>query len=112
MVTLPAFAAIESMVNEGVTATLSNAMLQLTVDGVAWACSYEASRPDGSPFADLATTLVHSVSVWMADGEDALKEGATVILTTTKWPSGKACRITSEVDIDATGWAHFDVMPS
>ena len=109
---LPSFAALEQRLNSAVTQRLSNAMLQLSATGPAWACIYEATRPDGSPFADLATTLVHSVSVWMADGEGALKEGATVILTTTKWPSGKACRITSEVDIDATGWAHFDVMPS
>lgn len=99
-------------VRDAVTRHHANAMLQLSATGHAWACIYEATRPDGSPFADLATTLVHSVSVWMADGEGALKEGATVILTTAKWPSGKACRITSEVDIDATGWAHFDVMPS
>lgn len=99
-------------VRDAVTRHHANAMLQLSATGPAWACIYEATRPDGSPFADLATTLVHSVSVWMAEGEGALKEGATVILTTAKWPSGKACRITSEVDIDATGWAHFDVMPS
>lgn len=109
---LPTFAALEQRLNSAVTERLSNAMLQLSATGAAWACIYEATRPDGSPFADLATTLVHSVSVWMAEGEGALKEGATVILTTAKWPSGKACRITSEVDIDATGWAHFDVMPS
>lgn len=107
---LPAFAALEQRLNSAATQRLSNALLQRAAGGPAWACIYEATRPEGSPFADVATTLQHSVSVWLSQGLSVC-EGDQVILTTSQWPSGKACRITTEVDIDATGWASFDVIP-
>ena len=107
---LPAFVALEQRLNSAVTQRLSNAMLQLSATGPAWACIYEATRPEGSPFADVATTLQHSVSAWLSQGLSVC-EGDQVILTTSQWPSGKACRITTAVDIDATGWATFDVIP-
>ena len=110
MLELPAFAAEEQRLNDVVTQRLSNALLQRAVGGPAWACIYEATRPDGSPFEDVATTLQHGVSVWLSQGLSVC-EGDQVILTTSQWPSGKACRITTEVDIDATGWAAFDVIP-
>ena len=107
---LPAFARLEQRLNGAVTQRLSNAMLQLTATGPAFACIYEATLPEGSPFADVATTLQHSVSVWLPEGED-VAEGSQVILTTARWPAGKACQITTPVDFDATGWASFDVIP-
>lgn len=107
---LPAFARIEQRLNDVVSQRLSNAMLQLTATGPAFACIYEATLPEGSPFADVATTLQHSVSVWLPDGED-VAEGSQVILTTARWPAGKACQITTPVDVDATGWASFDIIP-
>lgn len=107
---LPAFARIEQRLTDVVTQRLSNAMLQLTATGPAFACIYEATLPEGSPFADVATTLQHSVSVWLPEGED-VAEGSQVILTTARWPAGKACQITTPVDVDATGWASFDVIP-
>ncbi len=107
---LPAFAALEQRTNGAVTQRLSNAMLQLTATGPAFACIYEATLPEGSPFADVATTLQHSVSVWLPEDED-VAEGGHVILTTARWPSGQACRITTPADTDATGWASFDVIP-
>lgn len=107
---LPAFARIEQRLNDVVSQRLSNAMLQLTATGPAFACIYEATLPGGSPFADVATTLQHSVSVWLPEGED-VAEGSQVILTTARWPAGKACQITTPVDVDATGWASFDVIP-
>ena len=107
---LPAFAALEQRVNSAATQRLSNALLQRAVGGPAWACIYEATRPDGSPFEDVATTLQHSVSVWLSQGLSVC-EGDQVILTTSQWPSGKACRITTAVGIDAAGWATFDVIP-
>jgi len=107
---LPSFAALEQRLNSAATQRLSNAMLQLSATGPAWACIYEATRPEGSPFADVATTLQHSVSVWLSQGLSVC-EGDQVILTASKWPSGKACRITTPVDVDATGWASFDVSP-
>ena len=110
MLELPAFAAEEQRLNDAVTQRLSNALLQLAVGGPAWACIYEATRPDGSPFADVATTLQHSVGVWLSHGLSVC-EGDQVILTTSQWHSGKACRITTDVEIDATGWASFDVIP-
>lgn len=110
MLELPAFAAEEQRLNDAVTQRLSNALLQLAVGGPAWACIYEATRPEGSPFDDVATTLQHSVSAWLSQGLSVC-EGDQVILTTSQWPSGKACRITTPVDTDATGWASFDVIP-
>ena len=110
MLELPAFAAEEQRLNDVVRQRLSNALLQRAVGGPAWACIYEATRPDGSPFADVATTLQHSVSVWLSQVLSVC-EGDQVILTTSQWPSGKACRITTDVEIDATGWASFDVIP-
>lgn len=107
---LPAFARIEQRLNDVVSQRLSNAMLQLTATGPAFACIYEATLPEGSPFADVATTLQHSVSVWLPDGED-VAEGSQVILTTARWPAGKACQITTPVDVGATGWASFDIIP-
>lgn len=107
---LPAFSALEQRTNGAVTLRLSNAMLQLTATGTAFACIYEATLPEGSPFDDVATTLQHSVSAWLSQGLSVC-EGDQVILTTSQWPSGKACRITTAVDIDATGWATFDVIP-
>lgn len=107
---LPAFAALEQRLNSAVTGRLSNATLQLSQGAPAWACIYEAARPEGSPFTDVATTLQHSVSVWLPQGED-VAEGGLVVLTTARWPSGQACRITTPVDIDATGWASFEVIP-
>ena len=107
---LPSFAALEQRLNSAVTQRLSNAMLQLTATGPAFACIYEAALPEGSPFADVATTLQHSVSVWLPQGED-VAEGGVVYLTTARWPSGQACRITTPVDFDATGWASFEVIP-
>ena len=111
MLELPAFAAEEQRLNDVVSQRLSNAMLQLTATGPAFACIYEAARPEGSPFADVATTLQHSVSVWLPEAESVLAEGGVVYLTTARWPSGHACRITSPVDFDATGWASFEVIP-
>lgn len=108
---LPAFANLEQRLNSAASQRLSNALLQRAAGGAAFACIYEASRPQGSPFEDVATTLQHSVSVWLSHGLSVC-EGDQVILTTSKWPSGKACRITTEVDIDATGWATFDVVPA
>lgn len=111
MVALPAFAAVEAMVNEGVSGALANAMLQLTPTGQATPCIHEVEQPD-SPFADVVTKPTHSVGVWLANVEGVLSEGATVILTTSQWPQGQACRITTPVDTDATGWAVFQVNPA
>ena len=47
----------------------------------------------------------------MPDAEAALAEGGQVILTTARWPQGQVCRIVTAVEIDATGWASFDVAP-
>lgn len=98
-------------VRDAVTRHHANAMLQIAAGGTAFACIYEATRPEGSPFDEVATTLQHSVSVWLPEGED-VAEGSQVILTTARWPAGKACQITTPVDVDATGWARFDVVPS
>ena len=108
---LPAFAALEQRVNSAVNQRLSNAMLQLAAAGPAFACIYEATRPEGSPFADVATTLQHSVSVWLPDAESVLAEGSVVYLTTARWPQGRECRIVTPVEFDATGWASFEVIP-
>lgn len=111
MLELPAFAAEEQRLNDVVTQRLSNAMLQLSATGPAWACIYEATRPEGSPFADVATTLQHSVSVCLPDAESVLAEGGVVYLTTGRWPQGRECRIVTPVEVDSTGWASFDVSP-
>jgi len=95
-------------VRDAVTRHHANALLQIAAGGPAWACIYEATRPEGSPFADVATTLQHSVSVWLPED---VAEGSQVILTTARWPASKACRITTAVEIDATGWATFEVTP-
>ena len=109
---LPSFAALEQRSNSAVTQRLSNAMLQLSATGPAWACIYEATRPEGSPFADVATTLQHSVSVCLPDAESVLAEGGVVYLTTGRWPQGRECRIVTPVEVDSTGWASFNVMPA
>ena len=111
MLELPAFAAEEQRLNDVVSQHLSNAMLQLTATGPAFACIYDATRPEGSPFADVATTLQHSVSVWLPEAESVLAEGGVVYLTTARWPQGRECRIVTPVEFDATGWASFDVSP-
>lgn len=108
---LPSFAAMEQRLNSVVAQRLSNAMLQLTPTGQATPCIHEVEQPD-SPFADVVTRLAHSVGVWLANVEGVLSEGATVILTTSQWPQGQACRITTPVDADATGWAVFQVNPA
>ena len=109
---LPAFAALEQRLNGAVTQRLSNAMLQLAAAGPAFACIYDAARPEGSPFADVATTLQHSVSVCLPDAESVLAEGGVVYLTTGRWPQGRECRIVTPVEVDSTGWASFNVMPA
>lgn len=109
---LPSFAALEQRLNSAVNQRLSNAMLQLAAAGPAFACIYEATRPEGSPFADVATTLQHSVSVWLPDAESVLAEGRVVYLTTARWPRGRECRIVTPVEVDSTGWASFNVMPA
>ena len=111
MLELPAFAAEEQRLNDVVSQRLSNAMLQLTATGPAFACIYDATRPEGSPFADVATTLQHRVSVGLPEAESVLAEGGVVYLTTARWLQGHECRITTPVDFDATGWANFDVIP-
>lgn len=88
----------------------ANATLQLPQAGPAIACIHETEQPD-SPFADVVTKPVHGVSVWLADVAGALSEGDTVTLTTREWPQGRACRISTPVDIDASGWAQFQVNP-
>ena len=108
---LPAFAALEQRLNGAVTGRLSNATLQLSQGGVAWACIYEATLPEGMAFDDVATKLAHSVSVWMPDADSVLAEGEQIILTTARWPQGQACRIVTAVEVDSTGWASFDVSP-
>ena len=50
MLELPAFAAEEQRLNSAATQRLSNALLQRAVGGPAWACIYESTRPEGSPF--------------------------------------------------------------
>ena len=112
MLELPAFAAEEQRLNDVVTQRLSNALLQLAVGGPAWDSIYEATRPEGSPFADVATTLQHSVSVCLPDAESVPAEGGVVYLTTGRWPLGRECRIVTPVEVDSTGWASFSVMPA
>lgn len=99
-------------VRDAVARHHANAMLQLAAAGPAWACIYEATRPEGSPFADVATTLQHSVSVCLPDAESVLSEGGVVYLTTGRWPQGRECRIVTPVEVDSTGWARFNVMPA
>ncbi len=41
----------------------------------------------------------------------ALCEGADCILTTAGWPAGQPCRVSTPVELDADGWAVFDVVP-
>lgn len=94
-----------------VTRHHANASLRLSQGADAWACIYESTLPDGGRFDDVATKLAHSVSVWMPDAEAALAEGGQVILTTARWPQGQVCRIVTAVEIDATGWASFDISP-
>ncbi len=99
-------------VRDAVTRHHANALLQLSATGPAWACIYEAARQEASPFGGVVTKPAHSVGVWLANVEGVLSEGATVILTTSQWPQGQACRITTPVDADATGWAVFQVNPA
>jgi hypothetical protein len=108
---LPSFAALEQRLNSAATQRLSNAMLQLAVGGPAWACIHEVTLPQDSPFADVHSKSAHSVSIWLPQVGSALLEGAVVYLTTARWPKGQSCRIVTDVDIDATGWASFDISP-
>lgn len=107
----PAFTSLEQRLSRAATQRLSNAMLQQQAGGVAFACTHDVTLASSSPFADIATQPTHSVSVWLPDGQSALAEGSEVILTSARWLQGCRCRITTAVETDAAGWAHFDVLP-
>lgn len=107
---LPRFAAMQTRVNAAAARHLTNALLQLQAGGPAWAAMYDTDLPDSMPFADVATAQRHSVRVW-GEGMGALCEGADCILTTAGWPAGQPCRVSTPVELDADGWAVFDVVP-
>lgn len=107
---LPAFAMLHQRLNSAVQQRLSNALVQRTPGGPAWAAMYDVALPERSPFADAATVPQHTVSLWLA-GLGSLAEGEQIVLTTPQWPAGQPCRITTPVVADASGWATFDVVP-
>lgn len=107
---LPRFAAMQTRVNAAAARHLTNALLQLQAGGPAWAAMYDTDLPDSMPFADVATAQRHSVRVW-GEGMGALCEGADCILTTAGWSAGQPCRVSTPVELDADGWAVFDVVP-
>lgn len=108
--TLAPFAALESRLNGAVQQRLSNATVQLAPGAPAWAASYAVQLPESSPFADVASVPVHTLSMWLA-GLGDLAEGDELILTTRHWPAGQPCRVSTAVVPDASGWAVFAVVP-
>lgn len=104
------FDAVAHMVNQGVTHHLANASVERATGGPACAASYELEQPDRSPFADVATIPEHTISMTLADIGD-LAEGDSLILTTRHWPGGQLCRISTPVQMDASGWTSFAVVP-
>lgn len=107
---LASFAAAEQRVNSAVTQHLANASVQrVTGGGPECAASYELEQPERSPFADVATVPEHTISMTLADIGD-LAEGDSLILTTRHWPGGQLCRISTPVQMDASGWARFAVV--
>lgn len=107
--TLAPFAVLESRLNGAVQQRLSNATVQLAPGAPAWAASYAVQLPEGSPFADVASVPVHTLSMWLS-GIGDLAEGGELIVTTRAWPAGQRCRITTPVVPDASGWATFDMV--
>lgn len=108
--TIAPFAALESRLNVAVQQRLSNATVQLTAGGAAWAASYATELPERTAFADVADVPAHILSMWLA-GIGDLAEGGELIITTRAWPTGQRCRITTPVVPDAGGWATFEVVP-
>lgn len=106
---LASFAAAEQRVNRAVTQHLANASVQRVMGGPECAASYELEQPERSPFADVATVPEHTISMTLADIGD-LAEGDSLILTTRHWPGGQLCRISTPVQMDASGWASFAVV--
>lgn len=109
---LPAFAQLEQRLNGAVQQHLSNAVLLHGWHSLP--CVHDVQLPSDSPFADVATRPVHRISVLLPqDGTaDDLQEGAHITLHAAPWPMGQTMRITSAVDVDATGWAAFEATPT
>lgn len=105
---LPAFAQLEQRLNGAVQQHLSNAVVSL--GALQLPCTHDVQLPGDSPFADVATRPVHRIGVLLPfDGSaDGLQEGASITLYAALWPAGQSMRITSAVDVDATGWANFE----
>ena len=106
---LPRFAALQARMAGAVTRHLTNALL--TVGGSTWAAMYDAELPDAASFLDVATVTRHSIRLHGAGLDAQLFEGATCTVTHAGWPDGRACLISTPVDLDGAGFVFFDIVP-
>ena len=88
----------------------ANATIQLVGETQTWPVVYGCKSPENTPFADVATVPVYTVSMNVS-ALAGLAEGDELVLACAGFPSGQLCQITTEVVPDAAGWATFDVVP-
>lgn len=104
---LPAFAGLQARASAAIAARMSNALVELAsgpLAGVARSVVHDTGLADASPFADVASADAHSLSLWLAPGEEAPREGAALVLYCAAHPQGVRARISSAPDVDDAGW--------
>lgn len=106
------FDAVDDLISQGIVTHLANATVQTQPGGPAWAALYERTQPgEGTPFADVATVAAHTIALHINSALGDVVEGAQVVVSTSAWPAGQLCRITTAVEPDESGWATFAVVP-
>lgn len=100
---LAPFAAVEALINQGVSQLLSNATATWQGGGHVFGVVFKRGADDGF-MPDAVTAVSHTVSMCVANAP-GIAEGSTALRI-----NGQPVRVTGAVVPDASGWATFAVV--
>ena len=100
---LAPFAAVNALINQGVSQLLSNATATWQGTGHAFGVVFKRGQDEGY-LPEAVTAVTHTVSMCVANAP-GLAEGSCGLRI-----NGQACRVTGPVVPDASGWATFPVV--
>jgi len=99
---LAPFAAVNALINQGVSQLLSNATATWQGSGHAFGVVFKRGVDEGY-MPDAVTAVSHTVSMCVANAP-GIAEGSTGLRI-----NGQACTVMGTVVPDASGWATFSV---
>ncbi|WP_312568262.1 hypothetical protein [Comamonas sp.] len=97
------FAAVNALINQGVSQLLSNATATWQGSGHAFGVVFKREQADGY-MSEAVTAAIHTVSLCVANAP-GIAEGSEGLRI-----NGQVTRITGPVVPDASGWATFPIV--